>query len=88
MTSHPAGSTRSKAFEKHDWTVNAARSEPRVRMLDFTDQFCAGGFCPAVIGNVLVYRDKNHISDTYIRTIAPVFADRLGAAMQADGLDG
>ncbi|MFL4473032.1 acyltransferase family protein [Paeniglutamicibacter sp. MACA_103] len=80
------GAPESKAFEANDFTLAAAKLEPRVGVLDFNDQFCADGFCPAVIGNVLVYRDKHHISDTYIRTLAPVFGDRLVERLRTDGL--
>lgn len=72
---------RSKAFERGDVTREAAAREPRVQVLDFSDQFCIAQRCPAVIGNVLVYRDKHHISDTYMRTLAPVFGQRLEAAL-------
>ncbi|MBB1059034.1 acyltransferase family protein [Marilutibacter spongiae] len=47
-------------------------------MLDFTDLFCPGSACPAVIGNVFVYRDAHHITATYMQTLAPVLRERLG----------
>lgn len=82
------GAPVSQAFESPDHTLAAAKREPRAAVLDFSDQFCADGFCPAVIGNVLVYRDKHHVSDTYMRTLAPVFGERLGERLRADGLAG
>lgn len=81
------GTPKSKAFEANDFTLPAAKLDPRVDVLDFSDQFCSNEFCPAVIGNVLVYRDKHHISDTYMRTLAPVFDQRLLAAMDKDHLE-
>jgi hypothetical protein len=39
-----------------------------------------------VVGNVLVYRDHHHVTDTYMRTVEPAFGDRLAAALRADGL--
>lgn len=80
------GTLQSHAFEANDFTGEASRLEPRVGVLDFTDEFCTHGFCPAVIGNVLVYRDKHHVSDTYVGTLAPVFQERLVRLMGADGL--
>lgn len=70
------------AFEKGGATKEAAKLEPRVRLLDFSDQFCMGATCPAVIGNVLVYRDKHHVSDTYMRTLVPVFGERMEGALK------
>ena len=72
------------AYEKGDATEPAAELEPRVEVLDFSDHFCMGGTCPAVVGNVLVYRDKHHISDTYMGTLAPVFGQRIEKALAAN----
>lgn len=77
---------QAKGFESNDYVSAAAALEPRVDVLNFNDQFCVVGTCPAVIGNVLVYRDKHHISDTYMHTLAPVFADRLMSVLGKDGL--
>ena len=71
------------AYEKGDATKQAAELEPRVEVLDFSDYFCVDGTCPAVVGNVLVYRDKHHISDTYMRTLAPIFGERIEAALDS-----
>ena len=75
-----------KSFEANDYVSAAAALEPRVDILNFNDQFCVAGTCPAVIGNVLVYRDKHHISDTYMHTLAPIFADRLLSLLIKDEL--
>jgi len=82
----PCGAPEGRAFERGDATRQAAGLEPRVDVLDFRDRFCAEGFCPAVVGNVLVYRDHHHVTDTYMRTLAPAFGDRLAAALRSDGL--
>lgn len=47
-------------------------------LIDFTDLFCTDTDCPAVIGNVFVYRDSHHITATYMRTLAPMVAGRMG----------
>jgi hypothetical protein len=43
------------------------------RFLDFTPYFCPDGFCPAIIGNVIVYKDGNHVTRSYMTTLAPIF---------------
>lgn len=48
-----------------------------VRFLDFTDALCTAEHCPAVVGNVLVYRDGSHLTATYARTLAPVLEEEL-----------
>lgn len=80
------GRDRDDALAGDDWFSAARQREPRVELLDFTDQFCTKKLCPAVVGNVLVYRDQNHISDTYMATIAAEFERQLTAALRQDGL--
>lgn len=56
-------------------TVESHRRVPdNIRFLDLTDYLCEPDFCPAVIGNVLVYHDAHHLSATYARTLAPFLA--------------
>lgn len=51
----------------------AAAKDPRVGVLDFTAILCPRDVCPVVIGNVLVYRDKHHLTATFSRTMAGAF---------------
>ncbi|GIE93653.1 acyltransferase [Paractinoplanes rishiriensis] len=43
--------------------------------------FCTD-VCPPVIGNVLVYRDSNHMTTAYAEALVPLLAARLSAADQ------
>ncbi len=46
---------------------------------DLTDLFCTTNRCPVIVGNTLVYLDKNHLTIEYSRLLAPVIgalADR------------
>ena len=45
-------------------------------MLDLSDRLCLDGACPAVIGNVLVYMDNNHLTRSYATTLAPDLEQR------------
>jgi hypothetical protein len=76
------GQPRSKGFDGQDLTREAAELAPRARVLDLSDAFCGEDFCPAVIGNVLLYADKNHVTRTYMKTLAPRLEDKLLAAME------
>ncbi|MCY0904397.1 acyltransferase family protein [Arthrobacter sp. H14-L1] len=53
---------------------------PGVSFLDFTPYFCPEDSCPAVIGNVLVYKDSNHVTRTYLSTLTPVVEQAFIAA--------
>jgi peptidoglycan/LPS O-acetylase OafA/YrhL len=45
---------------------------------------CPTRMCPAVIGNVLVYRDEHHLTATYSRTLAPALSAALAGLRRAD----
>jgi peptidoglycan/LPS O-acetylase OafA/YrhL len=53
---------------------------PGLHLMDMSDFICAGGSCPAVVGNVYVYKDDNHLTKTYVQTMIPMFEQRLLAA--------
>ncbi|WP_277523549.1 acyltransferase family protein [Arthrobacter sp. ES3-54] len=52
----------------------------RLALMDMSDFICANGTCPAVVGNVYVYKDDNHLTKTYVQTMVPMFEKRLLAA--------
>jgi peptidoglycan/LPS O-acetylase OafA/YrhL len=47
--------------------------------LDLTDSICGPVRCDAVVGNVLVYRDDDHLTNTYVRSLTPAVAKQLRA---------
>ncbi len=58
--------------------------------VDVSDWLCAPQVCPVVVGDVLVYRDDNHITTTWTRTVSPLMAQRVAAALAdaRDSVDG
>ncbi|MCY0904396.1 acyltransferase family protein [Arthrobacter sp. H14-L1] len=50
---------------------------PGLFLMDMSDYICANGVCPAVVGNVYVYKDDNHLTKTYTQSMAPMFEQRL-----------
>ena len=51
--------------------------------MSLNDFVCPEGTCRPVVGGVLTYRQGSHISDTYARTLSPMFGARLDAALAA-----
>jgi hypothetical protein len=51
--------------------------ENNVALLQTRDWFCNKTVCPPIIGNILVYRDDNHITTTYAEFLAPLLASTL-----------
>ncbi|MBO3735355.1 acyltransferase family protein [Glycomyces niveus] len=52
-----------------------------VRKADLTDYICEPDTCPPVVGNVLVYRDDAHLTNTYAATLGPYLEAELAAAL-------
>jgi hypothetical protein len=49
-----------------------------VNVLWVRDWFCTPNACPTIVGNVLVYRDDNHMTVSYARLIAPLLEAAIG----------
>ncbi|MGB3481631.1 MAG: SGNH hydrolase domain-containing protein, partial [Mycobacterium sp.] len=52
---------------------------------DLTDLFCTPDRCPVIVGNTLVYLDRNHLTVEYARQLSPAIgalADRALAYNQ------
>ena len=50
---------------------------PGVEAIDPVSRFCGRRLCPAVIGDVLVYRNSGHVTATYVKTMTPWLEPRL-----------
>jgi len=50
---------------------------------DLTDLFCDETTCYPIIGNVIVYRDNNHLSTQYSKTLAPALKQPLKEALES-----
>lgn len=70
-----------RAFAAKDYLTLAAQRIRGARVLDMTESFCRAGFCPAVIGNVLVYRDSQHITRTYANTLTRPLQRAINATL-------
>jgi len=71
--------TRKHALKHADpqvWAVD--HSDGRAQLVDLTDMYCDETTCPVVIGGANVYRDKHHVTSTYIKTLTPYLWKQLG----------
>ena len=60
-----------------DPIAQAAANTDSVKLLDLSDLYCLNRVCPAVIGGAYVYRNADHISATYSRSMALILGKRL-----------
>jgi hypothetical protein len=55
----------------------AASQVADASVVDMNDLVCNEDVCPAVIGGVMVYRQRSHLTDSYARSMTPVLEERL-----------
>jgi peptidoglycan/LPS O-acetylase OafA/YrhL len=78
---------RSEIMAENTAEVVAAE-QTGVQLIDLTDWICGQDLCPAVINNLVVWRDTHHLTATYARYVAPALAYELEEYLVADaGLD-
>ncbi|MET3705844.1 peptidoglycan/LPS O-acetylase OafA/YrhL [Arthrobacter sp. UYEF6] len=67
-----------------DPIADAARamSNPKINVLDLSDQFCAEQTCHAVIGGLPVYYDTDHVARSYMHSLVPVLSERFNKSQQ------
>lgn len=51
---------------------------------DITDLFCTADRCPVIVGNNLVYFDKDHLTAEYARLLSPVMGSLADRALASD----
>ncbi len=81
---HGCGTSVSRAYAETDALIAAAAMVPGVKLVDLRRFFCDAKSCPAVIGNVITYRDTvGHITGTFSRTLGPYVATAVRDAAAA-----
>jgi peptidoglycan/LPS O-acetylase OafA/YrhL len=78
------GTPVSVAYRDPDRLVQAARHLPGARVVSTRAFFCRASFCPATIGNVIVYRDTAaHVTASYARTLSPYLVQAIERSLPA-----
>ncbi|WP_448851025.1 acyltransferase family protein [Corynebacterium sp. 335C] len=78
------GPDRAATIDEVDDGAEMLAAYPDSLQVDFTDVLCGPEKCPAVIGNLWVYRDDDHLATTFVKTLAPELDRRVGGYL--DGL--
>ncbi|MCR8669841.1 acyltransferase family protein [Agrococcus sp. HG114] len=55
----------------------ALQREPRATAIDLNEHICDADRCPAVIGGAVVYRDRGHLTSTYVSTLTGALEQEL-----------
>jgi peptidoglycan/LPS O-acetylase OafA/YrhL len=62
--------------ERQELVARTAESNG-VQMIDAISWFCTADACPGLVGNVLVWRDDDHITTRYSKMLVPVLSAKL-----------
>lgn len=81
----PCNGSHAENFRPVPATEEVDAHLPDTRFLDFTRYFCSDGICPAVIGNVIVYKDEHHVTRSFLMTLAPFFEQEFLAVTGWEG---
>ena len=57
-----------------------------VDAVDPTSWFCTSTMCPAIVDNMLLYRDVAHMQPVWSRFIAPLLADAIVPVIGSHGV--
>jgi len=63
--------SRATAFADFDAQPRAVAQVENAQLIDLTDLFCTATTCAPVVGGVVLYRDRGHLTDTYVSTLTP-----------------
>jgi peptidoglycan/LPS O-acetylase OafA/YrhL len=78
------GTPLTVAYQDPDRLAQAAEQIPGARVIRTRRFYCRHDFCPATIGNVLVYRDTAaHVTASYARTVSPYLVEAIEHALPA-----
>lgn len=75
------GIARSETYADESPFYGVVDMPADVTHLDLSDAFCTRQRCEPIVGNVFVYRDDDHMTATYAKTIAPALRDAMREAM-------
>ncbi len=73
----PCIAPRKVLMEEVDPAIRLKNKPANVAFIDLTDRFCDQSKCYPVSGNVLIYKDTNHITATFSRSLAGTLGERM-----------
>lgn len=69
--------SRSFAMGGIDPLLAAVQGSPGASLVDLSSHYCTSDTCPLVIGGVIVFRDRHHITGSWSSTLGPYVLDAL-----------
>ena len=63
-----------------DDPIAIAATASGAQLIDLTDTYCDAEACRSVVGGASIYRDRDHMTDTWISTMSPLIESAITAA--------
>jgi peptidoglycan/LPS O-acetylase OafA/YrhL len=77
---------RIEAFKDEPAMVAVAKLDGKAASVaNWDDLYCEKTECWPIIGDVIVYRDDNHLTNTWVKTLYPRLEEQVSALLQARG---
>lgn len=77
-TSRCAGNADTEQWNLvYQWLRAAAAPFHNVQLIDMTDSVCPGGVCHAELNGRVVFRDKKHLTASFVQSLAPILDKAL-----------
>lgn len=67
----------STAMQGNTPQLDAMGRVEEARMIDLTDLICPNDSCPPILGNVLVWRDSHHLTNTFVGVLEPTLSEEV-----------
>lgn len=80
-TAEECGTRRARALSATDPALEVAATRPMFHPLDLSNGVCTADLCPAIAGNIIVYKDWHHLSATYVRSLTDEVERQMGLAL-------
>lgn len=75
------GVPRELALAPTDPALAIAPQYPNMNFLDYSDGMCTDTYCPAIVGNILLWHDYHHLTATFVRSLVPAVDADLGTTL-------
>lgn len=82
------GTPRARVLSPTDPAAPMAKARRNFHQIDLTRGICTATFCPAIVGNIIVYKDWHHLSATYVRSLTDELERQMGLAIPWAGRSG
>ncbi|MGB3697839.1 MAG: acyltransferase family protein [Gordonia sp. (in: high G+C Gram-positive bacteria)] len=74
------GVPRARALSPENPADELIPEFPNMTFLDYSNGFCTPTYCPAVVGNILVWHDYHHVTTAFMRSLVPFLEPDLRKA--------